>query len=112
MVTKGTAVTVGFGGYILAGTIAENAKPKLTADIKEIRGENNAVCTKLLSNPRSELTFVSIVTSHATYLAIKTGDTLTINSVAYMVVSSVPTKSREETTWDLELVKEDGMTYS
>lgn len=112
MVQKGTTVLVGFNSMTLSGVVMETVSPEITADIKEIRGENNAVMTKLLSNPKKTITFECVVTTLSTFNTVKTGDAITINTVAYMVESAKPTYSREETKWSVTAVKEDSMTYT
>lgn len=112
VVQIGEDVEIGFQGYTLSGYTMNDASPENKADIKEIRGENNAVMTKLLSNPRQELSFVAIPMAGTDFLTIKTGDVMTVNSVAYMVVSAKPKLGREEDTIEVSLIKEDSMTYA
>jgi hypothetical protein len=109
MVQKGTVVIVGYNSLTLAGTIMDSVSRKPIGDVKEIRGENNAVTTKLISNPGFELTFECIVTTHSTFNAIKKGDYITINTVPYMVTDSDVKYSREEAKWSVSAIKEDSM---
>lgn len=112
MVQKGTTVVVGFNGFTYAGAIMDSVGRKPSGDIKEIRGENNAVCTKLISNPGFEVQVEVIVTTLASFNTIKKGDAFTINSVGYMVVDCDGKYSREEVKWSISAIKEDSMTYS
>lgn len=112
MVQKGTAVIVGFNGFTYSGAIMDDVSRKPTGDIKPIRGENNAVCTKLISNPGFEIMVQVIVTTLASFNTIKKGDAFTINSVTYMVEEAEGKYSREEVKWTITAVKEDSMTYT
>ena len=111
MVQKGTTVLVGFQGLTLTGVTMESFDREPIEDIKDIRGENNASMTKLISNPGFRIAFSCIVKTHATFNSIKKGDAITINSLAYMVESSKAAYSREEVKWSIGAVKEDSMTY-
>ena len=112
MVQKGTTVIVGFNGFTYTGAIMDSVSRKPIGDIKEIRGENNAVTTKLISNPGFEVSVEVIVTSLAAFNAIKKGDLFTINSVGYMVTDADGKYSREEVKWSISAIKEDSMTYT
>jgi hypothetical protein len=112
MVQKGTTVIVGFQGHTFSGAIMEDVSRKPIGDIKPIRGENNAVTTKLISNPGFEITIQVIVTTLASFNTLKKGDAITINGVAYMVEDCEGKYSREEVKWTVTAVKEDSMTYT
>ena len=112
MVQKGTTVLVGFQSLTLSGTIMDSVGRTPIAEVKTIKGENNATVTKLISDPGFRITFECTVTTHATFNTIKIGDAITINSIAYMVESSEPKYSREEVKWTVTAVKEDTMTYT
>jgi hypothetical protein len=112
MVIKGTTVIVGFNSFTYSGSIMDSVSRKPIGDIKEIRGENNAVTTKLISNPGFEISVEVIVTTLASFNAIKKGDTFTINTVNYMVVDCDGKYSREEVKWSISAIKEDSMTYT
>lgn len=112
MVQKGIAAIVGFNGYTLTGYVMNSVGREPVGDIKELRGENNAVTTKLISNPGFKISVNCYVTSGSTYTTMKKGDAISINSVSYMVDSVKVDYSREEATVSIDAIKEDSMTYT
>lgn len=112
MVQKGTTVIVGFASHTLTGYVMNSVGKEPIGDIKDLRGENNATATKLISNPGFRITVECYVTSGTSYTTMKKGDAVSINSVSYMVEDVKVAYSREEAIVTITAVKEDSMTYT
>jgi hypothetical protein len=118
LVQKGTAVCVGFNGYTYSNFIVTDVTLAFgQANVKDIMGEQGAVVTKLLTNPRKGLTISGVIkasgTELATLVALKVCDAVTVNTVAYGVAEPPQiVMGTEEARCTLVLVKEDSFTYS
>ena len=114
MVQKGTVVTVAFGGNTHASLIMEAVDVSPAAEIKPIKGENNATVTKLISDPGKKMTLEGtiIAAGVAALVAFKKGDAVTINTVSWMIEDISIKYSKEEAKCSLTVVKEDSMTYT
>ena len=112
LVQKGTALEVGIGGYTYTGYIVEDADVEVGADIEDIRGEDNDITTKLISNAHSRVTVNVIGKSGSTLASLKTGDAISLNSVSMMVESVTVKRSRGALKGTIKAVKEGSMTYT
>jgi hypothetical protein len=91
---------------------AVDSKPD--ADIKVIKGENNATTTKIISDPRKTLVLEGtiIAAGVATLTGFKKGDAVTVNTVSWMIDDISIKYGKEEAKCTLSLIKEDTMTYT
>lgn len=114
MVIKGTVVTVAFAGNTHASLIMEAVDVSPIAEIKPIKGENNATTTKIISDPGKKMTLEGVVIAAgvATLQGYKKGDAVTINSVSWMIDDISIKYGKEEAKCTLSVVKEDSMTYT
>jgi hypothetical protein len=114
MVVKGTAVTVGFMSNTHASLIMETVDISPTAEVKDIKGENNATTTTLYSDPGKQLVLEGVVIAAglATLQGLIKGSAVTVNTVAYRVEDISIKGSKEEAKATLTLVKKDSMTHS
>jgi hypothetical protein len=114
MVQKGTTVVVGFNGVTFGTWIMEDSSEAPGADIKEIRGANNSVVTKLISNPHVtyELTGIILSADLTTARAALIGGTVSVNSVSCMIQSLKLSYNREDAKCTMTVIKEAGMTYA
>lgn len=114
LVQKGTAVSVGFMGKTYASLIMQAVSFGPDSELKEIKGENNATTTEIYSNPGAKLTLEGVVLSSAltALKAIKKGDAVTVDSVAYRVDDIEIKGSPEEAHCTISLIKRDSMTHA
>ena len=115
---KGQEMLVGLGSLTFTGYFVESMDVEPIADVEEIRDENDAVATKIISNPGVRLSGRMMVKASSgdpvdTKLdSRKLGDSITINSVVYFIESWKVSRSRKTAAVDFAAVKEDSMTYS
>jgi len=89
LVSKGTAVTVGFGNITYTGTIAQSGGRKNSATLTKIKSETAGTVTYLISNAKKEITVTGVITGAGTIAAIRllsTGDVVTIDSLACVIM--------------------------
>lgn len=112
-VQKGTTLIVGIGAYTLTGYIVEEVGVKPIADVEDIRDEDNASKTKIITNPGSEITIAVIAVGTTTSLdSLGIGSTITVNSITYMVTDVDPKRSRGAMKGTIKAIKEASMTYT
>jgi hypothetical protein len=101
-------------GNVHASLIMEAVDVSPMAEVKDIKGENNATTTTLYSDPGKQLVLEGLVIAAglATLQGYKKGDAVTVNSVAYRIEDISLKGSREEAKCTLTLVKKDSMTHS
>lgn len=105
------AVLVGLtAAEAITGLLRETQADGSTADIEEVRGEDNATAAEIVSNPGVTKTFTATVLS--TYTAPAKGTVVTINSIKYMVDDATVTKSRTVARLSLTVHKAGSITYS
>ena len=111
---KGTTVVVGFNGRVVGTWIMEDSGESPGADIKEIRGPQNAVVTKLITNPHKtyKATGVMLSADLTAMAAAKIGDAISINSVSCMILSLDLSFGTQDAKASLTAIKEDSMTYA
>ncbi len=109
----GTTALIGIGSntYDATNVIVETADIEDIADITEIRDEDNAVCTKLISN-RGKRISLSCVALASADLTIRKGETITIDSMNMMVEDFKLQRVRENAKISVVGILEDNMTYS
>ena len=118
LVQTGTAVAVGFNSVTNSNLIMQAATETLgAANVKEIMGVQNAVVTKLITNPHLRMRLTGVVTAAGTELAtlraLKVGDTLSVNSVSCMIAEPIEIEDGpEETRATIVVIKEASMTYA
>lgn len=114
MVQKGTSVVVGMNSLTYGTCLMQTASEERTDEIKEIRGANNAVVTKLISNPGKRYTVEGVLLSAdlTAARALKRGDAVSINSVSCMVEDVKIGVGLEEAKVTITAIKEDSMTYT
>lgn len=114
LVQKGVTVVVGYNGRTVGTWIMQGSGESPDADIKEIRGPQNSVVTKIITNPRKTYKADGVLLSAdlTTMAAAKKGDTVSINSVNCMLESLDISFSAEDARATLTAVKEDSMTYT
>jgi hypothetical protein len=114
LVQKGTTVVVGFNSRTVGTWIMQDSGESPGADIKEIRGPQNSVLTKLITNPHKtyKATGVLLSADLTTMAGAKIGDLVSINSVNCMLLSLDISFGAEDARATLTAVKEDSMTYS
>lgn len=108
----GTTLIVGIGSYTLSGYLVEESTRKPLADVEDIHDENNVSVTKIVSNPRVEITLAVIVVSGTSVESIGIGSTISVNSVTYMVTDIDPKRSRGALKATIKAIKEGSMTYT
>ena len=114
MVVKGTAVTVGFMGNTHSSLIMETVDVSPTAEVKDIKGENNATTTTLYSDPGKQIVLEGVVIAAglSALEALIKGSPVTVDGIACRVEDISIKGSKEEATCTLTLVKKDSMTHS
>lgn len=116
IVNKGTAVELGFNSYTYSMLILDDVNLKPTGDITEIRDDNDNVQTMLLSNLGTRMTLRGTIkaaaTELATLVALKRGDAVTVNLVAYFVDDCDINLRRGAADCTLVLQKYAAMTHS
>lgn len=115
-VQKGTSVELGFGSWTVAATQMESVEAEQTGDIDEIRDDDNAMATKIITNRgvRRTFTFKCKTTSSilSTLDGYVRGDTFTVNSIGHMIDSIRIRRSRLAVEVTITGVKEASMTYT
>lgn len=113
LVQKGTSVVVGFNGVTFGTWIMQGSGEEPMADVKEIRGPQNAVVTKLITNPKKQYNVSGVMLSAdlTTARAAMIGSTVSINSVSCCIVSLKLSFDAQDAKCDMVAVKEDSMTY-
>lgn len=109
---KGITLIVGIGSLVYSGHIVEEAGVKPTADVEVIKDEDNATCTKIISDPGKEISLTILAKSGSGVESLTIGSVITVNSVAYMVTDVDPKRSRGVLKATIKGVKEDSMTYT
>lgn len=106
----GTTVLVGFAtGTAVANLLRDNHDTEHTADIEYVRDENNNEATALVSNLGSRITVAGTCSAAIT---TKKGDTVTVNSVKYVVESAVERRTKLTCRFELTLYKPAQMTLA
>ena len=111
----GTQVLIGFGDsgqYCISGYIPDDVSLQCFADIQTISDCDNEITAKLISNHGERITVNAIVKQGTAAEDIHIGDTITINSINWMVESREVKYSRTEAKIALTAVKEDSMSYT
>lgn len=103
---------IGFKGNTYTGYFMDTVGHEDTGDIAEVRDENDATATKIISNPGTRLKVAMIAKDAATPLVINKGDGVEINSVTYMVEDRNISYSRGATRVEMTVIKEGSMTYA
>ena len=116
LIQKGTSVVVGVQGITYGTWVIDSASEMPEGEVKEIRDENNAVMTKLVSNPKKvyELTGIILGSPEATYTLtaarlIIVGTAITLNGATCMVTACKIAYTKEETKITLTAVDEGAM---
>ncbi|MFH1603758.1 MAG: hypothetical protein ABIH03_07610 [Pseudomonadota bacterium] len=115
LVQTGTAVEVGFNSYTNTNLIMEAVVLELgDADVKPIKGEQNATVTKIITDPRDRIELRGIIkaaaTELATIIAMSVGSILTVNNVKYFLAAAPRVEmGPEEARCTLTAVREDSM---
>lgn len=109
---QGALVMIGFKGNTYTGYFMDTVGHEDTGDIAEVRDENDATATKIISNPGSRIKVAMIAKDAATPLTINKGDGITVNMITYMVEDRNISYSRGATRVEITAIKEDSMTYS
>lgn len=114
MVQVGTTVVVGLNGRTVGTWLVDSATEVSSSEVKEIRGANNSVVTKLISNPGRRYTVSGVLLSAdlTTMEGAKIGDDISIDSVTCFLESVQLEFSREEAKCTVTAIKEDSMTYT
>lgn len=114
LVQKGTTCTVGFNSRTVGTWIMQDSGEAPGAVIKEIKGPQGAVVTKLLTNPHKtyKATGVLLSADLTAMASAKIGDAISINSVLCMITSLDISFSAEDARATLTAIKEDSMTYT
>ena len=117
IVQLGPAVVVGFGSQTQAGYIMQTVSgPNPEADESTVVAEDGSTGTVLIADRKKTLNLEGVVTSVGLTAAeaLLAGSTVTVNSVAYRVISGgcVIDRGPKETRVRLSLVKEESMTYT
>jgi hypothetical protein len=118
-VQKGVSLIVGFGSLLYTGYVPEDGVQwNKDADETLVTDENGAAMTKILMNPRDVYKIPLIIKStNGDQTPPLKGSTITIinpdgTSTAAYVNSGPVTFSRGYAKLEVELVKEDSMSYS
>ena len=114
LVQKGTSVVVGFNGRTVGTWTMSDSGESPGADIKDIRGPQNAVTTKLITNPHKiyKASGVMLSADLTTMAAAKIGDAVSINSITCMLLTLDISFGTEDAKASLTAIKEDSMTYT
>lgn len=114
LVQKGTSVTVGFMGKTYSNLIMQTVSFGPIANEKDIIGENGATTTEIYTDPGTKLTLEGVVLSAGltALKALKKGDAVTVDSVAYRIDDIELKGSAEEAHCTLSLIKKDSMTHA
>ena len=117
-VQKGTEVKVGFGSFAYSGYIPEDGLTwsKPYGNEVEITNTSGDMMTKILMDPRQEMTMDLIILASGSITPPAQGDSLTIttpggSSMSFYCRSARVTFSRSYAKLTLDVVKEDSMTY-
>lgn len=112
-VVKGSCV-IGYNGRTYGTLLQVDSSEEPIGDIKEIRGAQNAVVAKIITNPGKKYKVSGVLLSAdlTAIASMKKGDTVSINSVSAMVESASLEFSGTEAKATIEAVKEDSMTYT
>lgn len=114
LIQKGTSVVVGYNSRTVGTWIMQESGESPGADIKEIRGPQNAVVTKIITNPHKtyKATGVLLSADLTAMASAVIGGAISINSVSCMIASLDISYGAEDARASLTAVKEDSMTYS
>jgi len=111
---KGQALEVSIGDYTYTGYYVGTVEITPEGEVRKVKDEDGATATVLIIDKGKRLRMSDLVVksgSDPTTIAI--GDTITVNSVNYRFVSGNAVKTKgQEMIWNMELEKEDSMTYS
>jgi hypothetical protein len=118
-IVKGTTLMISFGSYVYTGYVPESMTVSFpNGNVKVIRDQHGATYAKLLMDPgtRVQGTFIIIGATGSITPPIH-GATVTLTpptgtSTAFFCESAEVAFSAEESRLTLDLIKEDGMTYT
>lgn len=110
-VNPASTVFIGFPtGETITGTIREGQENTTLADIEPVMDENNDEVCSVISNPGVEKVITALVKS--TFTAPAKGDSLTVNSIVYLVHDIRVTSSRTLKRMSITLRKPGSVTYT
>lgn len=111
-VQHGETLLIGIGSNTYSAHIVHNADTEAQAEEEIIRGEENETTTVLISDRADELTLQGVCKATSTIGAVKKGDVVTVNSIAYRVLTRSFMRSALAARFRLGLRKEVSMTYT
>jgi hypothetical protein len=110
-VNPASTVFIGFPtGETIAGTIRETQDNSTLADLEDVLDENNDVVCTIISNPGKEKVISAIVLS--AFTAPAKGDSITVNSIVYLVHDIRVTSGRTVKRMTITIRKPDSVTYT
>ena len=108
----GTTVLVGFMGHTYTAVIMDSVKLTPTGDQDEIRDEDNATATVIISNAGTQIDFTGIIKGTTVVAPPAKGSSIAVNSVTYRVLDSNVEYSRLAAKLTVTAIKEASMTYT
>ena len=109
-VNPASTVFIGFPtGETISGTIRESQDNSTLADIESVLDENNDEVCAVISNPGKEKVISAIVLS--TFTAPAKGDSITVNSIVYLVHDIRVTSGRTVKRMSITIRKPGSVTY-
>ena len=115
-VVKNAVFNVGIGSYTYSNVKVRKVTLTPVGEIRPIPGEQGETLSKVITNPGKKIRLEGAVltgSAMTAVVALKKGDAITINSVAYMVEDkSIDLVAAQETMVSIDAIKEDSMAYT
>ncbi len=111
IVQKGETLKIGFGDNTYTGYIMQDFTKESTGEQDVIKDENNATVTVLVSDQGYQIGFTAIIKDSGSIIPPDQGDSITIDSVAYRVLSASVKQTSKASELTISAIKEDSMSY-
>lgn len=108
----GTTVKIGFDNQIYTGYLMQDVEIEPTGEQDEIKDEENAAETILVSNLGNRITFNAIILGTGSLTPPAIGGSVTIKNIVYRCESSSVKYTSKATMLAFTGIKEASMTYT